>query len=236
MTTDRASRTRARIVGDGSRSAGGPGPDVMVAGTLEDHHVLTMDGDDIGKVTNIMLDVRSGRIDTHPHLHGLALLRAEPAQCAGDTAAIVDHPARERLHVRIRRSIERELARLQLRPADDARLVDEFGVDAVGRRVMSASSAVSSAASSAASPGRMTPGATCTDEALAVCAHAGAAASAQPVASMPDTSPRARPAAPVDRHPLRRFPPGRIRISGSAEGSNRPNAAGARIMRGDART
>ncbi|WP_175855732.1 PRC-barrel domain-containing protein [Burkholderia anthina] len=62
MTTDRASRAPARIVGDGSRSAGGPGPDVMAAGTLEDDRVLTMDGDDIGKVTNIMLDVRSGRI------------------------------------------------------------------------------------------------------------------------------------------------------------------------------
>ncbi|QTD94170.1 PRC-barrel domain-containing protein [Burkholderia anthina] len=62
MTMDRASRTHARIVGDGSRSAGGPGPDVMAAGTLEDHHVLTMDGDDIGKLANIMLDVRSGRI------------------------------------------------------------------------------------------------------------------------------------------------------------------------------
>ncbi|WP_269501396.1 PRC-barrel domain-containing protein [Burkholderia sp. IMCC1007] len=62
MTTDRASRAPARIVGNGGHSAGGPGPDVMAAGTLKDDHVLTMDGDDIGKVTHIMLDVRSGRI------------------------------------------------------------------------------------------------------------------------------------------------------------------------------
>ncbi|MBY4692595.1 PRC-barrel domain-containing protein [Burkholderia latens] len=58
MTTD----TPSRIVGDTGRSSGGPGPDVMAAGTLEDDRVLTIDGDDIGKVTNIMLDVRAGRI------------------------------------------------------------------------------------------------------------------------------------------------------------------------------
>ncbi|WP_321795510.1 MULTISPECIES: PRC-barrel domain-containing protein [unclassified Burkholderia] len=62
MTTDRPSRTQARIVGDRGRSAGGPGPDVMAASTLEDDRVLTLDGDDIGKITNIMLDIRSGRI------------------------------------------------------------------------------------------------------------------------------------------------------------------------------
>ncbi|RQS23375.1 PRC-barrel domain-containing protein [Burkholderia sp. Bp8998] len=62
MTTDRPSRTHARIVGDRGRSAGGPGPDVMAAGTLKDDRVLTIDGDDIGKITNIMLDVHSGRI------------------------------------------------------------------------------------------------------------------------------------------------------------------------------
>lgn len=62
MTTDRAPRAHAGIVGDDGRSTGGPGPDVMAAGTLEDDHVLTIDGDDIGKVTHIMLDVRAGRI------------------------------------------------------------------------------------------------------------------------------------------------------------------------------
>ncbi|HKT63144.1 PRC-barrel domain-containing protein [Burkholderia sp. 22313] len=62
MATDRAPRTQARIAGTAGRSAGGPGPDVMAAGTLEDDRVLTLDGDDIGKVMHIMLDVRSGRI------------------------------------------------------------------------------------------------------------------------------------------------------------------------------
>ncbi|NTY36551.1 PRC-barrel domain-containing protein [Burkholderia diffusa] len=63
MTTDRPSRDAARIVGAGRRTAsGGPGPDVMAARTLEGDRVLTADSDDIGKITDIMLDVRSGRI------------------------------------------------------------------------------------------------------------------------------------------------------------------------------
>ncbi|HDR9506048.1 photosystem reaction center subunit H [Burkholderia cepacia] len=63
MTTDKPSRDAARIVGAGRRThAGGPGPDVMAARTLEGDRVLTVDGDDIGKITDIMLDVRSGRI------------------------------------------------------------------------------------------------------------------------------------------------------------------------------
>ncbi|VWB93778.1 photosystem reaction center subunit H [Burkholderia aenigmatica] len=43
-------------------ACGGPGPDVMAARTLEGDRVLTMDGDDIGQVADIMLDVRTGRI------------------------------------------------------------------------------------------------------------------------------------------------------------------------------
>ncbi|POM18517.1 putative PRC-barrel domain-containing protein [Burkholderia cepacia] len=63
MTTDRPSRDDTRIVGNDRRTAGGgPGPDVMAARTLEGDRVLTMDGDDIGQVDDIMLDVRSGRI------------------------------------------------------------------------------------------------------------------------------------------------------------------------------
>ncbi|RQT34963.1 PRC-barrel domain-containing protein [Burkholderia contaminans] len=63
MTTDRPSRDVTRIVGGNRRSTGaGPGPDVMAARTLEGDRVLTMDGDDIGQVADIMLDVRSGRI------------------------------------------------------------------------------------------------------------------------------------------------------------------------------
>jgi sporulation protein YlmC with PRC-barrel domain len=63
MTTDRPSRDDARIVGSNRRTTrGGPGPDVMAARTLEGDRVLTLDGDDIGRVADIMLDVRSGRI------------------------------------------------------------------------------------------------------------------------------------------------------------------------------
>lgn len=63
MTTDKPSRDPARIVGTRPRTAvGGPGPDVMAARTFEGDRVLTMDGDDVGKLTHIMLDVRAGRI------------------------------------------------------------------------------------------------------------------------------------------------------------------------------
>ncbi|WP_322088135.1 PRC-barrel domain-containing protein [Burkholderia sp. BCC1999] len=63
MTTDRLSRGDTRIVGGPRRSTVcGPGPDVMAARTLAGDRVLTMDGDDIGKVADIMLDVRAGRI------------------------------------------------------------------------------------------------------------------------------------------------------------------------------
>jgi sporulation protein YlmC with PRC-barrel domain len=54
--------TGAKIVGKESRSATGPGPDVMAAATLDGNKVLSSDGDDVGKVKDIMLDVRSGRI------------------------------------------------------------------------------------------------------------------------------------------------------------------------------
>lgn len=52
----------ARIVGKGSASADGPGPDVMAAATLDGNKVISSDGEDIGKIKDIMLDVGSGRI------------------------------------------------------------------------------------------------------------------------------------------------------------------------------
>ncbi|MGY6125794.1 PRC-barrel domain-containing protein [Paraburkholderia strydomiana] len=52
----------ARIVGKGSAAAEGPGPDVMAADTLDGNRVLSSDGEDIGKIKDIMLDVRSGRV------------------------------------------------------------------------------------------------------------------------------------------------------------------------------
>ncbi len=50
----------ATIVGGGVGE--GPGPDVMAAATLSGDKVITSDGQDVGKISDIMLDVRSGRI------------------------------------------------------------------------------------------------------------------------------------------------------------------------------
>lgn len=52
----------AKIVGAGGASAAGPGPEVMAASTLDGDKVLSIEGDDIGKIKDIMLDVRSGRV------------------------------------------------------------------------------------------------------------------------------------------------------------------------------
>jgi sporulation protein YlmC with PRC-barrel domain len=54
--------TGAGIVGSGRDMANGPGPEVMAAATLDGDRVLSSDGHDIGKLKDIMLDVRSGRI------------------------------------------------------------------------------------------------------------------------------------------------------------------------------
>ncbi|MBN3760544.1 PRC-barrel domain-containing protein [Burkholderia sp. Ac-20365] len=50
----------AGIVGIGVGD--GPGPDVMAASSLEGTKVITADGEHVGKISDIMLDVRSGRI------------------------------------------------------------------------------------------------------------------------------------------------------------------------------
>lgn len=50
----------AGIVGIGVGD--GPGPDVMAAATLDGNKVVTADGEHVGKISDIMLDVRSGRI------------------------------------------------------------------------------------------------------------------------------------------------------------------------------
>jgi hypothetical protein len=48
----------ARIVGKRARSAAGPGPHVMAASTLDADKVLCLEGEEVGKVKEIMLDVR----------------------------------------------------------------------------------------------------------------------------------------------------------------------------------
>lgn len=50
----------AKIVGGGQGE--GPGPEVMAAATLDGNKVMSTDGEHVGKISDIMLDVRSGRI------------------------------------------------------------------------------------------------------------------------------------------------------------------------------
>jgi sporulation protein YlmC with PRC-barrel domain len=54
--------TGAHIVGSGTDMANGPGPEVMAAATLDGDRVMSSDGHDVGKLKDIMLDIRSGRI------------------------------------------------------------------------------------------------------------------------------------------------------------------------------
>src|SRR3954451_1999595 len=51
---------RANVVGVGVGD--GPGPDVMAASSLNGNKVMSSDGEHVGKIVDIMLDVRSGRI------------------------------------------------------------------------------------------------------------------------------------------------------------------------------
>jgi sporulation protein YlmC with PRC-barrel domain len=50
----------ANIVGTGMGD--GPGPDVMAASTLGGNKVISADGEHVGKISDIMLDVRAGRV------------------------------------------------------------------------------------------------------------------------------------------------------------------------------
>lgn len=50
------------IVRDGIHDSDGPGPDVMDAASLTGDDVVNADGEDLGKIKAIMLDVRSGRV------------------------------------------------------------------------------------------------------------------------------------------------------------------------------
>jgi sporulation protein YlmC with PRC-barrel domain len=55
-----ASGGGARIVGSGAGE--GPGPDIMASASLDGNKVMSLDGEHVGKISDIMLDVRSGRI------------------------------------------------------------------------------------------------------------------------------------------------------------------------------
>jgi sporulation protein YlmC with PRC-barrel domain len=53
-------KQHADIVGMGVGD--GPGPEVMAASTVDGNKVMSSDGEHLGKISDIMLDVRSGRI------------------------------------------------------------------------------------------------------------------------------------------------------------------------------
>jgi sporulation protein YlmC with PRC-barrel domain len=52
----------AMIIADGSKVSYGPGPEIMDARTLTGDNVVNAQGEDLGKIEAIMLDVASGRV------------------------------------------------------------------------------------------------------------------------------------------------------------------------------
>ena len=57
---DRASSGGGQIIGSGAGAR--PGPDVMAASTLKGTTVVSSDGGEVGTISDIMLDVRAGKI------------------------------------------------------------------------------------------------------------------------------------------------------------------------------
>lgn len=60
-TSNTTTRPGARVVG-GQDNTSGPGPEVMAADTLEGDAVVNAAGEDLGKIRDIMLDIRTGRV------------------------------------------------------------------------------------------------------------------------------------------------------------------------------
>ena len=52
----------ARIIEQQPEYSGGPGPEVMAADTLQGDKVVNAQGDNLGKIEDIMIDVPSGRV------------------------------------------------------------------------------------------------------------------------------------------------------------------------------
>ncbi|NTV09386.1 MAG: PRC-barrel domain containing protein [Zoogloea sp.] len=52
----------ADIVGGDQSLSSGPGPNIMSADTLEGDKVINAQAEDLGKITEIMIDVKSGRV------------------------------------------------------------------------------------------------------------------------------------------------------------------------------
>lgn len=55
--------TLGMYTGAGPDGRHGPGPEVMGAATLVGNDVYNMDNEDVGEIEEIMLDMRSGRVD-----------------------------------------------------------------------------------------------------------------------------------------------------------------------------
>ncbi|TCG04703.1 photosystem reaction center subunit H [Paraburkholderia steynii] len=62
LTNQSAIEDGAQITGGSADPAGGPGPEVMAAAALDGNTVLSADGNDVGKIKEIMLDVRTGHV------------------------------------------------------------------------------------------------------------------------------------------------------------------------------
>lgn len=54
--------SRSRIIGTPQDEVEGPGPEIMSASTLEGNDVVNGQGEDLGSIKEIMIDVPSGRV------------------------------------------------------------------------------------------------------------------------------------------------------------------------------
>lgn len=57
-----AGGAKAKIVGGQRGTNEGPGPEIMAADTLEGDDVVNVQGEDLGKIKDIMIDVQSGQV------------------------------------------------------------------------------------------------------------------------------------------------------------------------------
>lgn len=62
MSATTMSGEKARIIGAQYDDHTGPGPEIMAADTLEGDTVVNPQGEDLGKIKDIMIDVPSGRV------------------------------------------------------------------------------------------------------------------------------------------------------------------------------
>lgn len=61
-TGSTGSGDKAQVIGGERGLRDGPGPEIMAADTLEGDDVINARGEDLGKIKDIMIDVRDGRV------------------------------------------------------------------------------------------------------------------------------------------------------------------------------